>query len=78
MCWSAAWLVQALVWIVVLCAILAVIWTVLPIVLGWLGQPGEIALRIFKILVTAVVIVLLIYLAYDVLSCLGGVRVSSG
>jgi hypothetical protein len=45
-CFSAAWLVQFIVWLIVVCAIVAIGRRVLPIVLGWLGVAGEVVMQV--------------------------------
>ena len=38
MCFTIPWLLQALIWLVVVGGIVAVLMIILPIVLGWLGR----------------------------------------
>jgi hypothetical protein len=39
MCFTIPWLLQALIWLVVVGGVVAVIMIILPIVLGWFSQP---------------------------------------
>jgi hypothetical protein len=61
-----------LIWIVVICAVVAILRLLLPYVLGWLGVSGDLVMRVINILIAAIVIIAIIYLVIDVLSCLGG------
>lgn len=71
MCFSLAWIVQTLVWLVVVCGFVAILMLLLPIVLGWLGWAGDLAMQVIRIIVAVIVIVFLIYFAYDMISCYG-------
>jgi len=77
-CFSVLWLIQTLIWIVVVCGIVAIIMILLPIALSWLGWAGEVAMRILRIIVAVIVIVALLWLCYDLYVCAvggGGLRV---
>ncbi len=71
MCFSITAILLLLVWIVVICAVVAILRLLLPYVLGWLGVGGDLVLRVINILIAAIVIIAIIYLVIDVLSCLG-------
>jgi uncharacterized membrane protein len=43
----------------------------LPIVLGWLGWAGGLAMQVIRIVVAAIVIIFLIWFCYDLLVCAG-------
>jgi bacteriorhodopsin len=73
MCFSALWLVQTLVWLVVVCGAVAILMILLPIVLGWLGWAGDVAMQIIRIVVAVVVIVAVIWFVYDLITCVGGI-----
>ena len=72
MCFSLLWFVTLLVWIVVVCGIVAIFRLVLPLVLGWLGIAGGIVMKVLNIILAVVVIITLIWFCYDLFTCLGG------
>lgn len=72
MCFSLAWFVSLLIWIVIVCGVVAVFRLVLPVVLGWLGIAGGLVMQVLNILLAVVVIVTLILFLYDLVSCAGG------
>ena len=72
MCFSVAWFVQTLVWLVVICGVIAIFRLVLPVVLGWLGMAGGLVMQVLNIILAVVVIVVLIWFCYDLLVCAGG------
>ena len=75
MCFSGAWLVELLVWLIIIGAVVAIIRVVLPLVAGWLGAPGGAVVQILTIVLWAVVLIFVVYFAYDMISCLlGGVH----
>lgn len=75
MCFSLAWLEQVCIWIIVACAIVAIIKLLMPIVLaqiGALGQFGTLLVGIVRILLWAFVACLCVYFVFEVVSCLLG------
>lgn len=78
MCFSLQWLGSVLVWLIVIGACIAIIKLVLPLALGWLGNPGAIAIQIIKIVLWAIVAIFVVWFAIDMISCLlgasGGLR----
>ena len=72
MCFSVAWFVQTLVWLVIICGVIAIFRLVLPVVLGWLGMAGGLVMQVLNIILAVVVIVVLIWFCYDLLVCAGG------
>jgi hypothetical protein len=72
MCFSVLWLVQTLVWLVVVCGLVAILMILLPIVLGWLGWAGGLVMQVIRIIVAVIVIVALIWFCYDLFVCFGG------
>ncbi len=74
MCFSLAWIENILIWCVVIGAVFAVIRLLLPLVLGFLGGPGALILQIITIVFWAVVLILIIIFAFDLLSCLAPLR----
>jgi hypothetical protein len=72
MCFSLAWLAQLLVYVVVICAVVAIVKLLLPFVLSQLGGAGSIIAQIINIALWAFVAILVIYFAFAVISCLLG------
>jgi hypothetical protein len=72
MCFSAAWFVSALIWLVVVCAVVAIARLILPIVLNWLGVAGGVVMQVINIVLIAFVLIVLIWFAFDLLMCVGG------
>lgn len=73
MCFSVYWFVTLLVWIVVICGVVAIFRIVLPIVLAWLGVAGGVVMQVLNIILAMIVIITLIWFCYDLLTCFGGV-----
>ncbi len=69
-CFSIAWLEQFLVWLVIVGAIIAVIRLVVPWVLAQVGIP--LVGQVVNIILWAVIVILVIYLCFALLGCLGG------
>lgn len=72
-CFSAGWFVSLLIWLIVICAVVAIFRLVLPIVLGWLGVAGGVVMQVLNILLIAFVLIVLVWFCYDLLTCAGGV-----
>lgn len=72
MCFSVAFLFQLLIWLVIVGAIYAIIKLVVPYVLAQLGSPGGLLAQVINIVLWAVMIVLVLYLIWDLVDCLIG------
>jgi hypothetical protein len=70
MCFSLSWIEQLLVWLVIACAIVAILRLLLPWVAAQLGVP--IIAQVISIILWAVVVIFVIYFCFALLSCLGG------
>lgn len=74
MCFSLSWLMELLVWIVIIAAIVAIVNVLLPRVLGLLsgifGEAAGMLVQILRIVLWAVVTIFVIYVAFDLISCL--------
>jgi hypothetical protein len=70
MCFSLAWLAQFLVWLVILGAVIAIVKLLVPWLTTFIGVPilGQIAM----IVLYAIVAIIVIYIVFDLLSCLLG------
>jgi hypothetical protein len=71
-CFSLAYLEQLFVWVVIVCAIIAIIRLLLPYVLGQLGAGGGIIMAAINIVMWAVIAIAVIYCCFMLISCLGG------
>jgi hypothetical protein len=69
MCFSAAWFVGLLIWLIVIGAVVAIVRLVLPIVLGWLGVAGGVVMQVLNIILIAFVLIVLVWFCYDLLQC---------
>lgn len=79
MCFTLGWLESVLVWLVVLAAVIAIIRLLVPWLTGLIGLPmiGQ----ILNIVLWAIVAIAVIYIAFDLISCLlhagGGLHLPS-
>ncbi len=73
MCFSLGAIEYLLIWLVIVCAVIAVIKLLLvPFVLTPMGQPGSIIIQIVNIIVWVIVAIFCIYIIFDLLQCLLG------
>jgi hypothetical protein len=72
MCFSLGWIEQVLIWLVVVCAIVAILKLLLPFVLSQLGVAGGVITGAINIVLWAVIAIFVIYFCFDLISCLGG------
>lgn len=79
MCFTAASLMSILIWIVIICAIFAIIRVVVPLVAAQLGGPGGALVQIINIVLWAALVIVVIIFAFEMISCLlgmgGGLRI---
>lgn len=72
-CFSLGWFEQICIYLVFVCAIIAVIKLLLPIVAGMLPAPASgVVVGIINIICWVIVAVLCIYIIFGLLSCLVG------
>jgi hypothetical protein len=70
-CFGLAWLMNLLIWLVVLGAVVAIVRVLLPLVLSNLGAAGSIhPAKVLTIVMWAVVVIAIIYFAFEMISCL--------
>jgi len=69
MCFSVAWFEQLLIWLVVVAAVVLCLRVLVPYVVGPLGAPVAAIVNIFM---WAIVAIFVIYLAFALIGCLGG------
>jgi len=72
MCFSLAWLANVLIWIVVVCAVIAILRLLLPWVIGLLGVDTGPLMAIVNIVIYAIVAIAVITIVFALLSCLMG------
>lgn len=70
MCFSIAWLINILIWLIVIGAILAIVKLILPKILANFGDAGSTAMGIINILIWAVVMIAVVIFAGDIIVCL--------
>ena len=72
MCFSLEWIEQILVWLVIVCAIFALLKLVVPFILAQIGVAGGIIMQAINIIVWAFVCICVIYFVFMLIGCLGG------
>ncbi len=79
MCFSLPWLEQLLIWLVIVCAIVAIIRLLVPWITGMIGVP--IIGQAINIILWAFLAIICIYIIFGLLSCLigmGGLHFPAG
>jgi hypothetical protein len=74
MCFSLPWLEAWLVWLIVICAVVALLRLLIGFVLPKLGIGGEIlgfVVKAITIVIWAIVCIALVYFVFDLIACLG-------
>ena len=74
MCFSLQWLESFLVWLVIVCAVVALIRLLIGFIIPKLGVGAEVAsvvVRALWIVMWAIICVALIYFIFDLIMCLG-------
>ena len=73
MCFSLGMIEYALIWLVIVCAVVAVLRIFVPWILGVFGVvvDGRV-MQILNIIIAAIVLIYFIILVFDLLSCLVG------
>lgn len=73
MCFSLAAVEQLLIWLVIVCAVVALLKLVLvPFVIAPMGGPGTIIVQVINIVVWAIIAIFCIYVIFDLIMCLAG------
>ena len=70
MCFSLAWIEQLLVWLVIVCAVVAILRLLLPFVAAQLGGAGGTVMAAINIVLWAVVCIFVIYFCFALIECL--------
>lgn len=72
MCFSVAFFFLLCIWLVVVGALYAIIKLVIPAVLANFGGPGSLLAQVINIVLWAVLLILVLYLIWDLVECLLG------
>lgn len=72
MCFSLEWFKELLVWLVIICAVVAILRLLVPFVLAQIGSPGGVLAQAINIVLWAVICIFVIYVVFDLVSCLIG------
>lgn len=76
MCFSMAWFQQLFVFVVIVCAIVAILKIIVPYVLkkagAEIGEGMGILIQIGRVVLWAIVAIVVIYIAFALISCLLG------
>ena len=70
MCFSIGWLEQLLVWLIIVCAVVAVLRLIVPWVAAQLGVP--VIAQVLNIILWAVICIFVVYFCFALLACVGG------
>lgn len=73
-CFTVPGIIDALIWLVVICAIVGIIRVILPIVLGWLGVAGGVVEQVLRIILIATVIIIVLLLVLWLFGCTRGLH----
>jgi uncharacterized membrane protein len=73
-CFSLEGIKNFIIWFIVVCAVVAILRLILPILLGWLGVViSPFIMRIINIILVAVVLIFLVVILFNLAECaLGG------
>ncbi len=72
MCFSMEFIKQILIWAVILIAVFAIIKVVVPMVAAQLGGPGSAIVQIINIVLWAVLAIIVVIFAFEMIACLLG------
>jgi hypothetical protein len=72
MCFSLEWVGQLLIWLVVICAFIAIVRVLLPRIVGQLGEPATLIMTIVNIVMWAAILIFIIIVLVNLFSCLIG------
>jgi len=76
MCFSWLWIRDILIWLVVIGAAIAVLKILVPMVLAWvgaeLGAGVGVIMQVVKIVISAAILIFVIQVCFELISCLLG------
>jgi hypothetical protein len=70
-CFSWYWLESVLLWLVVLCGVVAILRLLVPFILSLVGVEATLIMRVINIIIAVIVVCALIVFVFDVLGCVG-------
>jgi len=82
MCFSVLWIVQTLIWLIVLGVFVAIMRLIVPYILGLFGLGiSGVVMQVINIIIAAILLIALLWFLYDLYVCMsagtgyrGGVR----
>lgn len=76
MCFSLAWMVQLIIWVIIICAIIGLLKLLLSFVLPRIGGISAEVLAFItsalRIIIWAIVLIAAVYFIFDLIGCLSG------
>jgi hypothetical protein len=72
MCFDIEWLKHLFIYVVVVCAVVAIIQVLINLVLPRFGEFGAVIIQILRIVFWAAIAIFIIVVAFDLISCLVG------
>lgn len=73
-CFSLAWFQQLLIWLVIVCAVVAILKLLVPWVIAQMGAEigagASLVLAVLRIVVWAIITIFVIYVCFALISCL--------
>lgn len=73
-CFSLAWFEQLLIWVVIICAVIAILRLLVPWVLSMagaeIGAGVNMVMAVIRIVIWAIVVIFVIYICFALISCL--------
>ncbi len=69
---SLSWVMNVLIWLVVIGAVIAIVRLFLPLALAQFGGAGTLIMQVLNIIIWAFVLIVIIIFAFELLSCLLG------
>ena len=70
MCFGLEWIKELLIWLVIVCAVVAILRLFLPWILGQLGIAGGMIMAVINIFIWAVILIFVIYFVFALMECL--------
>ncbi len=74
MCFSLNWIASFLVWLIVICAVVALLRLIIGFVLpklGWGAEIVSVVVAAFRIVIWAIILIALVFFVFDLIACLG-------
>lgn len=74
MCFTLLWLVQLVVQLVVIAGVIMIAKVVVPWIMAKLGADGAVLMQVLNIIIWVAVTILVIWIVYDLVTCLWTMR----